>query len=336
MVEMVNLTPSMVKPPVKPTTAPVVKPPPTPVGTIKPTIVAPSIKPTTPAVKPPAPTVKPPTPAAKPPTPAAKPPTPVYPKGLVRALYIGLNYTTIPQYQLQGCMNDIMRSQILIKQLYPACNDVRTITDLTETKPTKENILSAIEWLVSGLQPGQNVFFHFSGHGGLMKDENGDEKSGVDSCIYGYNQTELETILDDELRAALAVKIPSGSKCFAVFDCCNSGTALDLQYSWQAPSNGKLTFSQDWKYSRTRGQVIFLSASKDDQYAMDTVNALGSAGGALTFALMTTWQTYRTTMKVKHLLWDVRTILKNNGYSQIPQISSGMPMSSEEVLDLSK
>jgi hypothetical protein len=169
-----------------------------------------------------------------------------------------------------------------------------------------------------------------------MKDTNGDEKAGFDSCIYGYTDTALEPILDDELRAALAVKIPSGSKCFAVFDCCNSGTALDLQYTWQAPASGRLTFSQDWKYSRTRGQVIFLSACKDDQYAMDTVNAFGTPGGALSLALMTTWQTYRKTMKVKHLLWDIRTILKNNGYSQIPQISTGGPISSEEVLDLSK
>jgi hypothetical protein len=322
---MPNLTPmtTATKPPAKPTPAPVVKPPPTPVGTIKPTIIGTTAKPTSVILKP--------TTQVKPPT-----PSPVYPKGLVRALYIGLNYIPMPDYQLKGCMNDILTSQVLIRQLYPTCTDIKIITDSTETKPTKENILKAIEWLATGLQPGQNIFLHFSGHGGLMKDTNGDEKAGFDSCIYGYTDTTLEPILDDELRAALAVKIPSGSKCFAVFDCCNSGTALDLQYTWQAPASGRLTFSQDWKYSRTRGQVIFLSACKDDQYAMDTVNAFGTPGGALSLALMTTWQTYRKTMKVKHLLWDIRTILKKNGYSQIPQISTGGPISSEEVLDLSK
>jgi hypothetical protein len=326
MVEMVNLTPSMIKPPVKPAT-PVKPPTPAPkppAGTAKPTIVAPSSS-----------TVVKPTVPTKPITPV-KPPTPTYPKGLIRGLFIGLNYTTMPEYQLKGCMNDIMNSQALIRQLYPTCTENTVITDTTETKPTKENILKAIDWLVAGLQPGQNVFFHFSGHGGLMKDANGDEKTGFDSCIYGYKETSLEPILDDELRATLAIRIPAGCKCFAVFDCCNSGTALDLQYTWQAPASGRLTFSQDWKYSTTRGQVIFLSACKDDQYAMDTVNVFGTPGGALTFALMTTWQTYRKTMKVKHLLWDIRTILKNNGYTQIPQISTGNSMSSEEVLDLSK
>ncbi len=326
---MPNLTPATasVKPPVKPTPAPVVKPPPTPVGTAKPTIIANAIKPTT-VVTPSAP------PSVKPPTPVVRP-TQV-PKGLVRALHIGLNYIPLPDYQLKGCMNDVLNSQILIKQLYPTCKDVKVITDTTETKPTKENILKAIEWLVTGLQPGQNIFFHFSGHGGLMQDTNGDEKTGFDSCIYGYNEGQLEPILDDELRAALAVKLPAGSKCFAVFDCCNSGTAMDLQYTWQAPVAGKLTFSQDWKYSRTRGQVIFLSACKDNEFAMDTVNELGTPGGALTFALMSTWQAYRKNMKIKHLLWDIRTILKNKGYTQIPQISTGFPISSEEVLDLSK
>jgi hypothetical protein len=274
-------------------------------------------------------------PPRAPPKPAAPPPPPV-PKGLVKALFVGINYKAIPQIQLYGCINDALNMQKFITGLYPSCKEQRVLTDDTAVKPTKANILAAIQWLVTGLKPGQNAYFHFSGHGTGVKDMNGDEASGVDSCICPYNGTRVEIITDDELRAALANKIPAGSKLFAVFDCCSSGTALDLQYTWQCPMQDKLTFSQDRKYALTPGKVYFLSGCQDGDVSWDVVNAQGQPGGALTFALLDIWNTYKVPMKMKHLLWNVRTLIKSRGYPQIPQLSTGQACSSEEVLDFSK
>ena len=41
--------------------------------------------------------------------------------------------------------------------------------------PTKANIQQAFAWLVQGARAGDNLFLHYSGHGGSMKDDNQDE-----------------------------------------------------------------------------------------------------------------------------------------------------------------
>lgn len=263
-------------------------------------------------------------------------PLPTYPKGLIKALYVGINYTNLPLLRLYGCINDAINVMSLMRKFYPKCKDHNLITDNTAVKPTRENVLKAIDWLIKDLKPGQNVFFHYSGHGGRIPDKSKDELTGLDSSIHPYSGTIVETITDDELRIALTEKIPAGCKCFVVFDCCHSGTALDLRYNWQCSQEGKLTFEQFEAYKKTKGSVIFLSGCQDSQYSMDTVNTQGVPGGALTFALLSTWNKYKFQLKVKHLLWDIRSYLKEKGYDQIPQLSSGTSLSSEEVLDLSK
>ena len=38
-------------------------------------------------------------------------------------------------------------------------------------------------WLVSGARPGDSLFFSFSGHGGQVRDVDGDEADGLDETI---------------------------------------------------------------------------------------------------------------------------------------------------------
>jgi hypothetical protein len=261
----------------------------------------------------------------------APPPPP--PKGLVRALLVGINYTSTP-YELYGCINDALNVQTQLQKFYPECKDYRLITDQTATKPTKANILAAISWLVTGLVPGQNVYFHFSGHGGRVRDKNGDEVSGMDSCIYPISGRSMETITDDELRAALAAKIPAGCKCFVTLDCCHSGTAVDLRCLWQAPQAGVVTYREDQKYAKTAGDVLFLSGCRDAETAMDTVGIDDRPCGAMTMALLETWKRYGPAIKLKYLLWDVRQFLREYGYKQVPELSTGAFMDMNGVWSL--
>ena len=262
--------------------------------------------------------------AARPPArpPVAPPPPPPPPPGLTRALLVGINYTGT-RYELYGCINDALKVQEQLQKYFPICKDYRLITDNTVTKPTKANIMAGIDWLVAGLLPGQNVYFHFSGHGGRVRDKNGDEVSGMDSCIYPVSGGRLETITDDELRAALAAKIPAGCKCMVTLDCCHSGTAVDLRCLWQAPKAEQVTYTEDQRYPKTAGEVLFLSGCRDTEYAMDTVGMDDRPCGAMTMALLETWKAYGPAIKLKYLLWDVRKFLCDYGYSQIPQLSTG-------------
>jgi len=245
-------------------------------------------------------------------------------KGLKRALLVGINYLENPLNTLSGCINDVKNIEAKLLTANPECKEFRILTDDKADpflKPTRKNIIDGINWLVNGLQTNESVFFHYSGHGGLTLDLSADEKSGFDSCIYPINIGKIETITDDELRSMLVNKIPTGCKCFAVLDCCHSGSALDLRYLISAPEYGKINISQDTNYPSTNGSVIFLSGCDDNQTAADTVDSKNIPSGALTNALLEVWNQYGTNIKFKYLLWDIRDVLKKNGYSQIPQMS---------------
>lgn len=50
--------------------------------------------------------------------------------------------------------------------------------DGQHTEPTYANILAAYKKIVADSQPGDAVFCHYSGHGGKLRDDDGDEKDG--------------------------------------------------------------------------------------------------------------------------------------------------------------
>jgi len=258
-------------------------------------------------------------------------------KGLKKALLIGINYIADPNNKLEGCINDVLSINKQINKFYPKCTNIKILTDDIPNPallPTKKNILNAINWLVSDLKPGDNVYFHYSGHGGLIKDTNGDEISKMDSCIFPICKNNIEVILDDELKALLSNKIPKGCKCFAVLDSCHSGSGLDLKYNINCPSYGTITIKQDNKQTVTNGSVILLSGCMDTQTSADTVNNFGIPSGALTNALLDVWTTYGVNIKLKHLLWNIRKLLESRGYTQIPQLSCGNNLNIDSIFNL--
>jgi len=257
--------------------------------------------------------------------------------GLVKALCIGINYIGT-EYELAGCINDTQNIKKHLEATYPSCKDIVILCDDSSTsseKPTRANILAKFDWLVSGLNPGENVFVSYSGHGGRIKDRNGDEVTGLDGCIFPLNGVTPEIITDDEIREYLVSKIPSGCKCFIVIDACHSGTMVDMRYKWESDAFGNVRYTEDKKYDKTMGHVVFLSGCKDEQYSMDTVDHTDNPAGALTWALLETWKRYGDKIKTKYLLWDVRNYLASRGFSQIPQLCTGRYEDLQTIFDLS-
>jgi hypothetical protein len=259
---------------------------------------------------------------------------------LKRALLIGINYIGTP-YKLDGCINDVLNMTTFLRRYYPQCREFRLLTDTmpASNKPTKTNILNAFTWATTGLKPGDSIYIHYSGHGGTIADTNGDEKTNsdtpnMDSIIYPCNNGKLEMITDDELRTFLIDKIPAGVKCFTIFDCCHSGSILDLRYNYQAPTQNSITMTQDSTYTSTKGDVLFLSGCRDSQTAADTVDTFGKPCGATTWALQETWKKYGINIKLKYLLWDIRSFLKVRKYDQIPQLSTGRSLDMNKLFVL--
>ena len=54
-------------------------------------------------------------------------------------------------------------------------NMTMLLDDKIHTKPTRRNITGAFKQIVKDSEPGDVVFIHFSGHGGKVKDYDGDE-----------------------------------------------------------------------------------------------------------------------------------------------------------------
>ncbi|GAA5829208.1 hypothetical protein JCM11251_004161 [Rhodosporidiobolus azoricus] len=154
--------------------------------------------------------------------------------GKRKALSIGINYTGTSS-ALNGCHNDSKNiCKFLVERFNYKEEDIVMLMDTPGASgmslPTKANILRAMQWLVQGAQPNDALFFHFSGHGGQTADRDGDEEDGNDETIYPLDHKTVGTIVDDEMHAILVASLPQGCRLTAIFDCCHSGSALDLPY----------------------------------------------------------------------------------------------------------
>jgi hypothetical protein len=146
------------------------------------------------------------------------------------ALLVGINYKGT-NYQLNGCINDVTNMSEFLKTVLKY-DKITEITDDTDIKPTRENIISNLIKMVKNSKRGDRLLFLYSGHGSLAKDQNGDEISGYDSCLCPIDTLENgKYIKDDEIRNNIVNKIPAGVHMTFIFDCCNSGTGCDLTYT---------------------------------------------------------------------------------------------------------
>ncbi|KAK9459095.1 caspase domain-containing protein [Lipomyces oligophaga] len=153
--------------------------------------------------------------------------------GRKKALLIGINYIGTSS-QLRGCINDVQNiSQFLIQNYGYKEDDMVILTDdaqVARSRPYRENMISAMQWLVKDARPNDSLFFHYSGHGGQTKDLDGDEDDGYDEVIYPLDFQTAGHITDDDLHAIMVSPLQSGVRLTAIFDSCHSGTALDLPY----------------------------------------------------------------------------------------------------------
>ncbi len=84
-----------------------------------------------------------------------------------RALLVGINYKNAPnpKTRLSGAINDVQAMHALMTKTLGIAAD--SIKMLTEEQATRENIRKTFgEWLIEGTEPGDVVFFMYSGHGG--------------------------------------------------------------------------------------------------------------------------------------------------------------------------
>jgi hypothetical protein len=156
-------------------------------------------------------------------------------KNTQRALLIGINYTG-QDGQLSGCHHDVnnVAKYLMEVESFKKENITILMDDGKNKNPTKSNILTAYKRLVRACKDGDVVFCHYSGHGGRVHDDNGDEEDGYDETLIPVDYAKAGQIRDDELLKTLIHPMPAGVNMTCLMDCCHSGTVLDLPYRFVA------------------------------------------------------------------------------------------------------
>lgn len=266
-----------------------------------------------------------------------------------RAILIGINYTGTSS-ELRGCINDTKNVFVwLVQECGYSPENIRFYTDEShmpgDRKPTRKNIEAAIKWLhepaIASTSP-VSLFMHYSGHGSWTYDRNGDEVDGRDESICPLDYATAGCIVDDDLEKLVVdpiAKNPNVSLT-CLFDCCHSGTALDLRYDFNVsvdsrnPETRSFSMRQEKSYEATLCDLVLWSGCLDDQTSADAYIARISQG-AMTWGFLNVVRSRKAQGKklsYKRALAELQILLASSGYEQIPHLSSGKNLNLSDEL----
>jgi hypothetical protein len=230
-----------------------------------------------------------------------------------KALLIGINYLDT-EYELNGCIGDVERMKTFLET--KEFNNFDIMTDLTNIKPTRINILNKIINFINDSVDGDLLFIYFSGHGSYTYDTNRDEIDGKDESIVSCD---LEYVIDDEIKSILNQFCKKNVSVVGMFDSCNSGTMMDLKYNYNYFQN---KYVENPKNSECFGNVLMISGCMDDQTSSEEIID-GTPQGVLTSKFIESL-TINSNCSWKELMCNMYNLLKSSNFSQTPQISTNI------------
>ena len=216
----------------------------------------------------------------------------------------------------------------VLRKRHPTPADVWLLTDNSKgMQPTRKNIEQTICLAVDSASKveGATVWLYYSGHGtqlSALKPEL--ELDGKDEVIVPCDFLTEGFIRDDWLHATVSKLHPSNTLC-AFWDCCNSGTLMDLPHN--LIEAGVMPTE-----SLPACPVIFsISGCLDDQSSISAWNIKDNKRwqGAMTWALCAV---LRSTMNSGAYPFQLHKRIQNRltsrNYKQRAQLSSNVPPNS--------
>lgn len=175
-----------------------------------------------------------------------------------RGLLVGCSY---PQssFALDAPGNDIAFFEHLLKQL--GFREVRTLSDrkLGLESSHRNNIIRSVQWLVEGAQPGDSLFFAFSGHGlstaGTLSDRRDDLNRAL--CASEFEDPFPSNLLFDTELQSIFATLPSGVLLTCVIDAPCGDTVVQVPWFYDAKTSSygrppKAHLSSLWAGDRHR------------------------------------------------------------------------------------
>jgi hypothetical protein len=221
-------------------------------------------------------------------------------------------------------MNDLkIIENMLLDQKFEASN----IVVVKNEKATAENILKEFDKLIEKLQPGDIVFFHYSGHGQQISDIDptkhkqysklkyikADEDDGYDEALALYNAPVnyvagydfSEHLIDDQIefyQNKIQEKIGKNGHLIMIFDSCHSGSitrGVDDAQIYRSESkkcvDPSVEVVKQTKISKednsNKGVLVEFKGCKDDQRNLEFKKGIQGADlnyGSLSYALYQT------------------------------------------------
>ncbi|UKK47309.1 caspase family protein [Prevotella sp. E9-3] len=236
-----------------------------------------------------------------------------------RALIIGIGIQKDESWAKINGDKDIPYVQLMLKNA-----DYIDVKALVNQKATKKGIVAAFKKLTSQCSVGDVVYIHFSGHGQLVTDVNGDEKDGWDEAWVPYDAYRKyckedkgeKHLIDDEINKLLTAirnKIGDSGKLLVVVDACHSGDSSrgdDIDETVRGVKDEfVIPVKKHGKTVKASEQWITLSACKDYQLNQEIKSP---KVGKLTYAL------YISAKKGTVDFTSIETIM-NRHRSQLPQ-----------------
>lgn len=242
------------------------------------------------------------------------------PTGRKIALLVGINKYPSGISSLRGCLSDVeMQKQLLIHRYGFNPKDILTVSDDSEIKPTRKNILQAFEdQLIGKTKPGDVALFHYSGHGSRVTDSrpiplpnSPNNKLNGTLLAYDSRATDRANGVNDIMGKTLfllsqAVKTDNFTM---VLDSCHSGggtrgnlvfrsaaetrpgeaeaTPSSTELEYQARWMSQLDLSEDKLFALRKAGIakgMALGSAQAEQLAADAVFS-GFYAGAFSYLL---------------------------------------------------
>jgi metacaspase-1 len=207
---------------------------------------------------------------------------------MIKAVIVGINQ--YPQSPLQGCVND---AQDVIEHLTNVLGVSHAcIVPLYDGRATKRAIVESLRDAIATSSHGDQLLFHYSGHGSQMATLDQNEPDGLEEilCPVDFDWSDPATALTDNELGAILATVPSGATLTVVLDSCHSGDmSRDNKVTPRflpMPSDMAHRLASRARVVRTRAltrlNAAVVTACKSGETAVDTWFN-GRANGAFTY-----------------------------------------------------
>jgi len=270
------------------------------------------------------------------------------------ALLVGINdYYGVND--LQGCINDVTNVRSVLKTFFGFENtDIRVLTD---SRATKQNILSRLEKMIRNAVSADYLIFHFSGHGSQIRDREGDELADhMDELICPCDMNWDDGFISDDMFSDLLKQLKKGVRMEILLDSCHSGTGTRDMMPYLTSGQSDVNFSH-YRYLKPPADIecrylgdeetlkasklfstdkeitlnhILWAGCKDSQTSADALID-GKYNGAFSYYFCKHVRESSGKISRADLYTRLKNSLKYNHFSQVPQLECKEALRSENI-----